>query len=88
MYPKVFEQFKADVHHFGDVSKLPTRAYIEPLELGEEISVELERGKTIGISLEAIGMLNEKDATREVFLGSGCCVPFGPSWTRVTECAL
>jgi len=67
MYPKVFEQFKADVHHFGDVSKLPTRAYIEPLELGEEISVELERGKTIGISLEAIGMLNEKDATREVF---------------------
>ncbi|EOD09666.1 pyruvate carboxylase [Emiliania huxleyi CCMP1516] len=63
--PRVFEQFKADVHHFGDVSKLPTRAYIEPLELGEEISVELERGKTIGISLEAIGMLNEKDATRE-----------------------
>jgi len=67
MYPKVFEQFKVDVETFGDISKLPTRAFIEPMELGEELQVELEKGKTIGISLEAIGMLNPKDATREVF---------------------
>eukprot|EP00326_Haptolina_ericina_P033967 CAMPEP_0181237180 /NCGR_PEP_ID=MMETSP1096-20121128/38611_1 /TAXON_ID=156174 ORGANISM="Chrysochromulina ericina, Strain CCMP281" /NCGR_SAMPLE_ID=MMETSP1096 /ASSEMBLY_ACC=CAM_ASM_000453 /LENGTH=1162 /DNA_ID=CAMNT_0023332489 /DNA_START=47 /DNA_END=3535 /DNA_ORIENTATION=+ len=67
MYPKVYEQFKEDVETFGDVGKLPTRAYIEPMELGEELYVELERGKTIGIALQAVGMLDVKDGTREVF---------------------
>jgi len=67
MYPKVYEQFQADLDLYGDVGKLPTRAYIEPMELGEEISVDLEPGKTLGIKLVAVGQLNIKDATREVF---------------------
>ena len=67
MYPKVFEQYKADVDRFGDVSKLPTRAYIEPMEPGEQISVEIEKGKTLGIKLQAVGNLDEKSGTREVF---------------------
>ena len=67
MYPKVYEQFKADIDNYGDVVKLPTRAYIEPMELGEEISVDLEKGKTLGIKLQAVGQLNVKDGTREVF---------------------
>ena len=49
MYPQVFAQYKKDIDTFGDVSKLPTRAYIEPMELGEQIEVELETGKTIGM---------------------------------------
>jgi len=67
MYPKVYEQYQKDLDVFGDVSKLPTRAYIEPMELGEEISCELEKGKTLGIKLMAVGSLDVKNATREVF---------------------
>lgn len=67
MYPKVFEEYKTAIEQFGDVAKLPTRAFIEPLELGEEIAVELETGKVLGIKLQAVGQLNEKTATREVF---------------------
>lgn len=67
MYPKVFETYKEEMAMYGDVSKLPTRAYVEPLELGEEILVEFEKGKTVGIGLQAVGMLNEKMGTREVF---------------------
>jgi pyruvate carboxylase len=67
MYPKVFEQYKKDTDLYGDVCKLPTRAFIEPMDLGEEISVDLEPGKTLGIKLVAIGQLNAKAATREVF---------------------
>ena len=67
MYPKVYEQYKADIEAWGDVSKLPTRAYIEPMELGEEISVELEKGKTLGIKLNAVGTLDVKSGMREVF---------------------
>lgn len=57
MYPKVFEQYKNDIEQYGDVSKLPTRAFIEPMELGEEIEVELEKGKTLGIKLSAVGQV-------------------------------
>ena len=67
MYPKVYEAFRNDTERYGDVSKLPTRAYIEPMELGEEISVELQRGKTLGIKLVAVGQLNAKEGTREVY---------------------
>jgi len=67
MYPKVYEQYRADVENFGDVSKLPTRAFIEPMEFGEEIAVEFEEGKKVGIKLVALGQENKKDATREVF---------------------
>ena len=51
------------------MSKLPTRAYIEPMELGEEIAVELQKGKTLGIKLVAVGELNAKEGTREVRCG-------------------
>jgi len=47
-YPKVFEEYKDRLEKYGDVSMLPTRAFIEPLDLGEEIEVELELGKTLG----------------------------------------
>lgn len=67
MYPKVYEQYKDDLEAFGDVDKLPTRAYIEPMELGEEIAVKIQTGMTLGIKLKAIGELNAKDGTREVF---------------------
>ena len=67
MYPKVFEQYKEDIDLYGDVSKLPTRAFIEPMELGEEISVELEKGKTLGIKLQAVGKLDAKTGLREVY---------------------
>ena len=67
MYPKVFEQYQADLASYGDVSKLPTRAYVEPMELGEEVQVELQKGKTLGIKLQAVGQLNVKEASREVF---------------------
>merc|ERR1712066_973792 len=66
-YPKVFEDYRADVERYGDVSKLPTRAFIEPMEFGEEIEVSLERGKKVGIKLVALGSLDERNATREVF---------------------
>jgi pyruvate carboxylase len=67
MYPKVYETYMADMERYGDVSKLPTRAYIEPMELGEEIAVELQKGKTLGIKLVAVGQLNAKEGTREVY---------------------
>ena len=63
------------------MSKLPTRAYIEPMELGEEIAVELQKGKTLGIKLVAVGELNSKEGTREV----RCAVQPPPAPARAPE---
>ncbi|MBP9603150.1 MAG: pyruvate carboxylase, partial [Chromatiaceae bacterium] len=50
MYPKVFKEYAAHRSHYGDVSVLPTPAFFYGLQGGEEISVELERGKNLIIS--------------------------------------
>ena len=38
MYPKVFEDFMAATTEFGDLSALPTRNFVEPMEVGEEVN--------------------------------------------------
>jgi pyruvate carboxylase len=50
MYPKVFRDFAAHHGHYGDVSLLPTPAFFYGLAANEEITVDLERGKSLIIS--------------------------------------
>ena len=66
MYPKVFTDYMADRVHFGDTSGLPTRAFFYGLEPGEEITVDLERGKHLIIRLVATSDVHD-DGTRTVF---------------------
>jgi pyruvate carboxylase len=66
MYPKVFEEYMVDRLRFGDVSALPTRTYFYGLEPGEEITVDLERGKHLIISLVTVSDTHD-DGTRTVF---------------------
>jgi pyruvate carboxylase len=66
MYPKVFVQYMADRTQFGDVSVLPTRAYFYGLEPGEEISVDLEKGKHLIIRYVTTSDVHD-DGTRTVF---------------------
>ena len=54
MYPKVFKDYAAHRSHYGDVSILPTPAFFYGLHAGEEISVELERGKTLIVSEQSV----------------------------------
>lgn len=66
LYPKVWKEYREFRDRFADVAVLPTRAFLAPLEIGEEISVEIERGKTLVIALDAIGELDE-DGNRTVY---------------------
>ncbi|KAG7666252.1 PYC1 [[Candida] subhashii] len=67
MYPKVFEAYKKIVDQYGDLSVLPTRYFLKPAHINEEIVVELEQGKTLIIKLLAIGEISEKTGSREIF---------------------
>ncbi len=54
MYPKVWTDFAKASDTYGPVSVLPTPVYFYGLPVGEEIMVELERGKTMVVRTQAI----------------------------------
>jgi len=59
MYPKVYEEFRDFRDKYGDVSVLPTTAYFHGLNAGEEISIEIEEGKTLFVKLLHVGEPDE-----------------------------
>jgi pyruvate carboxylase len=65
MYPEVFADFAKFLREYGDVSVLPTAAFFYGLKPGEEISVNIEEGKTLFIRLISVGT-PDKDARRTV----------------------
>jgi pyruvate carboxylase len=60
MYPQVFADFQKHQREFGDVSVLPTPAFFYGLQAGEEISVEIERGKVLIIRLVSMGSTDKE----------------------------
>ena len=67
MYPKVYEDFQKIREQFGDLSVLPTRAFLAPLDINEEIEITVEKGKTLIVILKAIGDLNKETGMRDVY---------------------
>ena len=66
MYPKVYVEYAAERARYGDVATLPTMAYFYGLEPGQEISVELEPGKTLIVRYVTRSEPHE-DGSRTVF---------------------
>ncbi len=55
MYPQVFADFNAFRAKYDDLSGLPTPAFFYGLQIGEEIEIEIDTGKTLIIKLISIG---------------------------------
>nr|WP_316656900.1 pyruvate carboxylase [uncultured Gellertiella sp.] len=60
MYPKVFTDYAMAAETYGPVSVIPTPSYFYGMEAGEELFVDLEKGKTLVIINQAIGHVDEK----------------------------
>ncbi len=65
MYPEVFGEFTKFVRDYSDVGVLPTSAFFYGLKPGEEVSIDIEEGKTLFIRLINIGQV-DKDGRRIV----------------------
>jgi pyruvate carboxylase len=65
MYPEVFAEYVRFKRDYGDVAVLPTPAFFYGLKPGEEISVDIEAGKTLFIKLIHIGDV-DSDGRRTV----------------------
>ncbi len=66
MYPKVFLDFTKERAAYGRVSMLPTPVFFYGMEPGQEITVELERGKSLIIRFVTMSEGHE-DGTRTAF---------------------
>ncbi|WP_408869127.1 pyruvate carboxylase [Brochothrix campestris] len=54
LYPKVFVEYTKMVDQFGDLTKLDTPTFFKGMRLGEQIEVEIQRGKSLNIKLNSI----------------------------------
>jgi pyruvate carboxylase len=66
MYPKVFIDYADGRAAFGDVSTLPTAVFFYGMHSGQEINIDLERGKTLIVRYVTSSDPHE-DGTRTVF---------------------
>ncbi len=66
MYPKVFLDYMGRHRAYGPVRTLPTKTFFYGMEPGDEISVEIDPGKTMEIRLQAVGETTE-DGDVKVF---------------------
>ncbi|MSQ97592.1 MAG: pyruvate carboxylase [Gemmataceae bacterium] len=66
LYPKVFEEFVAHYQVNSDVSRLPTPVFFYGLQSAEEISIEIEQGKTLIVKFLTVGQPHP-DGRRTIF---------------------
>ena len=66
MYPKVYVDYMQNRLDFGRVSVLPTPLFFYGMESGDEVSINIDRGKTLIVRFIAVSDPHE-DGTRTVF---------------------
>lgn len=66
-YPKVFEEYMQSRADYDDLSKLDTRTFVEGMTVGQEISVEIEQGKTLFIRLRTVGEADSEGMREIIF---------------------
>ena len=67
MYPKVTAAFAQAQRRYGPVSALGTPVFFYGMAAGEEISIDLERGKTLVVSLQTVSPVQEDGQVRVYF---------------------
>jgi pyruvate carboxylase len=67
MYPKVFIDYQQRHAQYGPVRTLPTHTFFYGMEAGEEITAEIDPGKTLEIRMQAVGETNEEGDAKVFF---------------------
>ncbi|PGN53643.1 pyruvate carboxylase [Priestia megaterium] len=66
LYPKVFMDYQEKFRRYGDLSVLDTPTFLYGMRLGQEIEIEIEKGKILIVKLVSIGQA-QSDGTRTVY---------------------
>lgn len=71
MYPAVYTEWKEARAAYGDVSKLPTPSFLQAMEVGQTVAVDIEPGKTLFIEMLGISAPNDHNERRVDFKLNG-----------------
>jgi pyruvate carboxylase len=66
LYPAVFTEFDQHRQEYSDTSVIPTPAFFYGMAPGQEVSIDIEAGKTLIVRLINVGTV-QKDGTRDLF---------------------
>jgi pyruvate carboxylase len=66
LYPKVFIDYQEKFKRYGDLSVLDTPTFLYGMRLGQEIEIEIEKGKILIVKFVSIGQA-QSDGTRTVY---------------------
>ena len=80
MYPKAFADYMKRHAEYGPVRTLPTNTFFYGMKAGDEISAEIDPGKTLEIRLQTVGEAQEDGSVRVFFELNG-----QPRVVRVTD---
>ncbi len=67
MYPKVFADFAAHQRRYGDLSALPTQAFFYGMHEREEISIDIDPGKSLVVRLLGTAPAEEEGVVKVFF---------------------
>jgi pyruvate carboxylase len=71
LYPNVFSDWKEFESIYGEVSKLPTDLFLNPMEEGEEVEFEMNPGQRVIIKLVSIQPAREDGSRTIIFEVNG-----------------
>ncbi|MCM8539298.1 MAG: pyruvate carboxylase [Lentisphaeraceae bacterium] len=60
MYPQVFKDYAMHQKDYGNVSVIPTDAFLYGIPINEEVAIDIEEGKTLIIKLVAVSQPNDE----------------------------
>ena len=63
----MFEEYQGFVEKYGDLSVVPTRFFLARPDVGREMMIDIEKGKTLIVRLMAVGPVIEGRAQRDVW---------------------
>ncbi|NCO22890.1 MAG: pyruvate carboxylase, partial [Rhodobacterales bacterium] len=67
MYPKVFVDYRKRNLEYGPVRTLPTHTFFYGMQAGEQITAEIDPGKTLEIRCQAIGETTDEGEAKVFF---------------------
>ena len=67
MYPKVFLEYAGALRKYGPVSVLPTDVFFYGMKPGDDLTIEIERGKALVIRFQTLGETDEEGQVRVFF---------------------
>merc|ERR1711935_976644 len=71
LYPSVYKDWKDYESVYGDVSILPTHVFLNPMKIGQEVDIDLGKGRSRHIKLVAIKDVDENGSRRVLFEVNG-----------------